>query len=471
MNLIFNQILKIFASKKVLKFYCGAPFNNIYFRINGDVTPCSANTENTFGRYPNHSVKELFEGKLRMELSKKLADNQPLSGCYKCKEKLSCGNNKSATFQLYNKCFSRTRIPVTAEFELSNNCNLKCIMCNSLLSDKHEGVKKIINNVVYDVSFVDQLIPYYKYLKRASFKGGEPFLIDLYYQIWENIVKVNNNIIISVTSNGTVLNDKVRDILSRGKFDINISIDSLNKNRFELIRENASYTKFRQNLDYFIKYCKLKSTNFNSCSCIMTKNYQDIPEIFRLADKNNFNVFINFVEEPHNLSLKYLPKKDIAEIITFYEKNKPSFNIFSGRRNSIVYNSLIKQLKTWQEDKSNEYINLTEQNSKMVFDEKTQAIVKKIQKNIAISYNIYLNIEENEIYKQQIAKIKGAYNKSLKNLSSDQIIDSLLSFDDQFFNKIFGLTEDQLVNLLKDKCNPNLIISSHEANIIHTKNK
>jgi hypothetical protein len=344
-------------------------------------------------------------------------------------------------------------------------------MCNSLLSDKHEGVKKIINNVVYDVSFVDQLIPYYKYLKRASFKGGEPFLIDLYYQIWENIVKVNNNIIISVTSNGTVLNDKVRDILSRGKFDINISIDSLNKNRFELIRENASYTKFRQNLDYFIKYCKLKSTNFNSCSCIMTKNYQDIPEIFRLADKNNFNVFINFVEEPHNLSLKYLPKKDIAEIITFYEKNKPSFNIFSGRRNSIVYNSLIKQLKTWQEDKSNEYINLTEQNSKMVFDEKTQAIVKKIQKNIAISYNIYLNIEENEIYKQQIAKIKGAYNKSLKNLSSDQIIDSLLSFDDQFFNKIFGLTEDQLVNLLKDKCNPNLIISSHEANIIHTKNK
>jgi MoaA/NifB/PqqE/SkfB family radical SAM enzyme len=347
--------IKYLFGKRNIKDYCTAFQNNAYFRMDGSVTPCSANCENVFGRYPEMSVKEIFEGKQRTELIKQFNRGEIPSGCYNCSKNLKNNNYKSASFQNYNKRYKKKLFPVTVEFELSNHCNLKCIMCNSTYSDQHSNISEASNNIIYDDEFVNQLIPYMSNFRSSSFKGGEPFLISIYYQIWDKLILMNRKNRISVTSNGTILNKNIKDVLSKGKFHINISIDSLNQQNFENIRKNATFKVFKNNLDYFIRYSKQKKTSFNTCVCIMSNNYLDIIDIFKYANANDFNVYLNFVEVPKELSLRYLTKEELQKIVQYFENSKPSFKFLKGFTNSQVYNSMINQLKIWMnEDKESE---------------------------------------------------------------------------------------------------------------------
>jgi len=138
MNIQINKILRAISLKKELRYYCYAPDNNIYFRFDGQVSICSKNNENLVGVYPEQSLQDIIEGKTRLKLLEAFAKGQILRGCNNCYEKLCNGNPKAATFQVYKKSFINCKTLATAEFELSNHCNLKCIMCSEKYSDQHE---------------------------------------------------------------------------------------------------------------------------------------------------------------------------------------------------------------------------------------------------------------------------------------------------------------------------------------------
>ena len=450
MNTRIDKIFRKISLKKELKNYCFAPDNNIYFRVDGFVTMCCTNFKNILGKYPAQSLSEIINGKTRKELQDVFAKGKVLSGCEYCFDKLCNNNPAAATFQVYKKHYGKSASPVTAEFELSNHCNLKCLMCNEKFSNQHIISSKIEKSIVYDKSFVTELEPYIPFLKRASFKGGEPFLIDLYYDIWESIIKINKNTIISVTSNGTMLNERVRDILSRGKFDVNISIDSLVKENFEMIRQNASFEVFRKNLDYFLNYCKIKRTNFTSCTCIMTNNFQDVPAIFRFANEKKFTMFINYVEHPLHLSLKHADKSVLAEAIRILHEKRPPFGFISNKKNLQIYNAMIKQLENWYlEQPSVEKI--TNEKIDNVLDQVVlNTLRNKFIKNFSSYYNTFECVEENNIFIQQLKKFTQAYEKVLLYAVDPQITDYLQSIDDESFKKLFEKDESQLIEIFKN---------------------
>jgi len=449
MNTRIDKIFRKISLKKELKNYCFAPDNNIYFRVDGFVTMCCTNFKNILGKYPAQSLSEIINGKTRKELQDVFAKGKVLSGCEYCFDKLCNNNPAAATFQVYKKHYGKSASPVTAEFELSNHCNLKCLMCNEKFSNQHIISSKIEKSIVYDKSFVTELEPYIPFLKRASFKGGEPFLIDLYYDIWESIIKINKNTIISVTSNGTMLNERVRDILSRGKFDVNISIDSLVKENFEMIRQNASFEVFRKNLDYFFNYCKTKRTNFTSCTCIMTNNFQDVPAIFRFANEKKFTMFINYVEHPLHLSLKHADKSVLAEAIRILHEKRPPFGFISNKKNLQIYNAMIKQLENWYKAKP-EKIRSKDIQPDSTESNNIQFLIKKLQQNITAYYNIAIS-EESEIYKHQLDKFITVYKKSSAYIAKEKLIDFFLTSDDSIYFMFFDMTEDQIIDLLKSK--------------------
>ncbi|MCK9612271.1 MAG: radical SAM protein [Bacteroidales bacterium] len=457
MNVHFEQILKKLKLKaRGLNDYCDAPLNNVYFRIDGFVLMCCSNNEDILGVYPEQSVKELFEGEKRKEISERFRKGEVLGGCSYCYGKLMEGNFQSAIFQAYKDNFKHSNIPASVEFELSNRCNLKCVMCNSLLSDKHEDKSVVSKEIIYDHKFVEQLLPYIPYLKRTNFKGGEPFLIDLYYDIWEEIIRLNKKISVSVTSNGTILNDKVRSVLSRTNFDINISIDSFNKERYEQIRENASYNVFYKNLLYFIEYTKEKNTTFTSCTCLMTNNFQDIPEVFNFADKHQFGIFINYVEYPLHLSLKSLSSKDLADIIRFLNNNVPSAISPEGKKNLILYQSMLKQIHTWMNDKRKlEEKGLDKQNITN-FENSVQMLIERTEKY----YNSYFHEREKTgsanqaiSLRNQIDKFNAVYKKTISFISKENVIQYFLETNEKEFIDFFEMSEFQIIEKIKQKNN------------------
>jgi MoaA/NifB/PqqE/SkfB family radical SAM enzyme len=99
-------------------------------------------------------------------------------------------NNVASRIHYFrNKLTGHINYPRVMEFELSNECNLECVMCNGYFSSSiRKNREKLPASVSpYNDQFVDELDQFIPHLTDAKFLGGEPFMIDIYLKIWERI--------------------------------------------------------------------------------------------------------------------------------------------------------------------------------------------------------------------------------------------------------------------------------------------
>ncbi|MGM0650497.1 MAG: radical SAM protein, partial [Bacteroidota bacterium] len=203
--------------------------------------------------------------------------------------------------------------PTHIDFSLSNICNLECIMCDASLSSSIAKKQGFFNgeNYKYGDDFLTQLEAFLPHLKTATFTGGEPFLMDINYKILYRLFDVNPDVSVHITSNGTVLNQKVKEVLERGHFDITLSLDSFQPDNYEYIRKNASYEKTMKNLEWFSQYCKNKGTVLSISVCPMQINWKDIVDLIDKCNNNGWKFIFNKVVKPWNLALWSLPSEEL----------------------------------------------------------------------------------------------------------------------------------------------------------------
>ena len=127
----------------------------------------------------------------------KLHESDLSSGCELCLDIIKNKNFSGLLPPLYDIVSSKiSKYPTVMEFELSNNCNLQCIMCPGRNSSSFNTNEKA--EFIYDDAFLLQLEEFLPHLNEAKFIGGEPFLIPIYYKIWEilslfDLTKKDNN--------------------------------------------------------------------------------------------------------------------------------------------------------------------------------------------------------------------------------------------------------------------------------------
>lgn len=153
---------------------CNAPLNNMYFTIEGKVAPCWLQVGAVDNWSSDRSIADIWFGEkfnqLRDAHKNKIYPNK----CGQCKQQTEDGVWPLA--KAYEK-FSVKEYPTLIELELSNQCNLECIMCSGLLSS---GIRKNRDNLpplpqIYDQTFVEQLKEFIPHLEELRFNGGEPF--------------------------------------------------------------------------------------------------------------------------------------------------------------------------------------------------------------------------------------------------------------------------------------------------------
>jgi len=294
-----------FRSSLHHEYVCYAPFTNLFFNVYGEVYTCCENLTYKYGNYPEQSINELWFGEKARILRDHVKNNDLSLGCTLCKDNLEIKNFNGVKARLYDYTKSSGEYPVRMEFQLANICNLECAMCDGWSSSlilKNRGKLPALINPYHD-DFVKQLEEFIPHLQQAFFVGGEPFMIDIYYKIWEKIVETNPFCIISVQTNGTILNNKVIALLEKGTFEINISLDSVRKEKYEKIRRNATFEKTMQNIDYFVDYCKRKNTVFQFTPCPMQLNWKEIPELIGFANSKDVKMLFHTVLYPKRFSL------------------------------------------------------------------------------------------------------------------------------------------------------------------------
>jgi MoaA/NifB/PqqE/SkfB family radical SAM enzyme len=356
-----NKGVKINQSDSIVKEYfstrnksqlCFAPEKNLFFGIDGTISSCYAQSYIlSYGKYPELSISEAWNSSTAIKIRKQVKNLYLPPACNLCFTQIMERNFDVTYAGVYDQHEANTDFPIAMEFYLDNTCNLECIMCNpesSSLHAKKQGIKK--QKSPYDDKFVDELQKYIPHLKHTYFFGGEPFLIPIYYEIWEQIVNHNPNCIIDITTNGSILNDKVKSILSKGKFNINISIDSLQKETFESIRKNADFDLVMENLKYFKDYCKKNNTKFFISFCALQKNRMEIPDILEFANNIDAGLVYNRVWSPYSSALWTLKPDKLKETSEYLDKFKFTPKNEIQHFNIKGFNTLKAQIKKWHND-------------------------------------------------------------------------------------------------------------------------
>lgn len=349
---------------------CHAPFTNINFEQTGNATVCCYNRKHVLGVFPKDSLTEIWFGAQAESIRNYIRENNLDHGCRMCGLQLQSKNYAGVKAKLYDvyaenrlqkasswlgKFWGKEKVlmPKVIEFELENTCNLECIMCNGDFSSsiRKNREKRPPQKSPYTKEFVQQLALFMPSLTDMKFLGGEPFMIDIYYDIWELASKVNPSIMMHITTNATMLNSRTKKLLEGMKAGINVSIDSVEKRTYEYIRIGATYERVIENLDWLIDYTHRKKTYLWFSVCPMVINRFEIPDIIRYANQRDIGVYFNTVWWPEDQTIRFMPYAELDELIAFYSQIELPENTRIEKINANNFDGFVSQVKFWKTEK------------------------------------------------------------------------------------------------------------------------
>lgn len=339
--------------------FCHAAFTNMNFEQNGDATVCCYNRTHVLGNYPRNTLQDMWFGESAEALRRYMKANVLPNGCELCTmqfESRNFGGLRARAFdaladRTYREKDSRlTSMPKMIEFEISNICNLECTMCNGFFSSSIRRNREELPPLVspYDAMFVRQLETFIPLLVEAKFLGGEPFLIKRYYEIWDLTIRLNPGIRISITTNGTVLNNRVIDVLDKLNANIIMSIDSFEKGNYERIRKGADFGNVMEHFQWFRDYTNKKKTSLTVAICPMQQNWREIPAVLDFCNERGVYLYFNTVTYPPDHALNALSPEGIAEVVQYLSAKELDARSDVHAYNNANYRDLIHQIRYFQ---------------------------------------------------------------------------------------------------------------------------
>ena len=366
------------------KSFCQAPFKSMYFGHGGKVVTCCINREYTLGQYPENGIREIWFGAKADALREYLKNYNLDHGCEGCKSMILAGNYEAVKVAQYDPLrANRNRYPSVMEFELSNECNLGCIMCTGEFSSfirKHVEKLPPIPSV-YDSEFIRQLEEFIPYLEETKFYGGEPFLVPIYQEIWDLIIKLNPKTRISVQTNATILTERIKNLLEGGMFHINVSIDSLQKERYESIRRNAVFEKVMENIRHLRAYTLRKNTFFGLSFCLMRNNWDEAPDFIRFCNALGCKAYFHTVHTPRPLALMTWDAPSLRHILGTFARTTFEADTEVSRENVRHFEHWIRQVQQWMQEKEtrrmdgSRYMEIIRNRMEDLDDKATEALV------------------------------------------------------------------------------------------------
>lgn len=172
---------------------------------------------------------------------------------------------------------------------VTDKCNLNCLYCG------HPGdAKHVRENDILGIDEIEKLVSSLVFfgIRRVRVTGGEPLLRHDITDLISMLNGLKGIEEISMTTNGVYLADKAAELKKSGLDRINISIDTLNRDKFRAITGTDSLSAVKDGifraLDVSLKPLKLNVVVINYL------NDDEILEFIKFAGRND--VIIRFIE-------------------------------------------------------------------------------------------------------------------------------------------------------------------------------
>lgn len=320
---------------------CYAPFVGLSFDVHGSVSVCAFTRTTPLGRIGERPLLEMWKGAGAVDLRTAVRADDLDQRCSRCSEEIAGGNLRGVLAQGFDRFVADASEPWPSrmEFALTNACNLQCIMCSgefsSAIRAHREGLPSLSG--AYGDAFFDELAPFLSRLEQARFLGGEPFLADINYRIWDLMTATGSTAECNVTTNGTQWSPRVEAVLEQRPFSIGISMDGVRRETIESIRVGVSYDRLMANLERFLAYRDRRGLSLSLTFCLMVDNWEEFGEFLVFAEERDCGVFVNTVRQPPRHSLFHLSTVDLRIVVDKLE-----------RENDAVSSRLTLNAHVWQ---------------------------------------------------------------------------------------------------------------------------
>jgi radical SAM protein with 4Fe4S-binding SPASM domain len=289
--------------------FCYMPWHGLAITASGDIKPC-CQWRGTLGKVSSNNLSSIYNNdKIQSLRQSFLNGDKPIScsSCWEREEMIGTSRRIWFTDKFVEPTDEVTNYTplleeikwYQADVNLSNVCNLKCRMCGSWASnqwfeeelelsklDKRYLKSNIEHPIIqHDATQLTDILTNLKYIKRIDFKGGEPMLAKNHVEFLEEIINkgYSNQITLQYTTNGTVVNPKILEALSKFKnVRLMFSIEGTGT-LYEYIR-GGKYTL--KDLDYVISnYNKLPNVNIGFNVTIQAYNLINLKKLYNFLQE------------------------------------------------------------------------------------------------------------------------------------------------------------------------------------------
>lgn len=193
---------------------------------------------------------------------------------------------------------------------VTDRCNLRCVYCMP-----EEGVEPISHCDILSYEEIMRLVGIFASLgiKNIRLTGGEPLVRKGIENLIADIKKTPGIETVSITTNGTLIPEKFEALKNTGLDAVNISLDTINPERFKEITRREGFEKVIE----AVKLCEGSGIK-TKINCVAMKGVNDdeLASIAGLAQDLNIAVrFIEYMPVGKNDFEKCVPKEDILKSI------------------------------------------------------------------------------------------------------------------------------------------------------------
>jgi GTP 3',8-cyclase len=187
-------------------------------------------------------------------------------------------------YDRFNRKISYLRISVT------DRCNLRCVYCMP-----EEGIKLIRHEQILSFEEIVEVVKVAVAMgiSKVRITGGEPLVRKGIVHLVEMISGIKGISDLSMTTNGTLLNNFADDLANAGLQRVNISLDSVNPSRFHELTRGGNLAQVLQGINAAGK-AGLSPVKIN-CVIKHSASEQDAVEVGEFCRRNKLEV--RFIHE------------------------------------------------------------------------------------------------------------------------------------------------------------------------------
>lgn len=343
--------------------FCSAPWTGLNIDQTGGVHPCM-HSGYTLGNIKEQSIDSILDGRPMFELKNAMRQGQWHDACSWCKQ-LEETTGSSGRTQKYAD--EKTLAAIDADINWfepqhmtinwSNLCNLTCVYCNPETSTAWQGVEGIPIRFVRNghESLINMMKEKGHTLQGLTLGGGEPLLqkglVDMLRCVNPQQVRVLLTTNLSVDLD---LNEIYQELRNWPTVSWMVSFDNANKDKFEYVRDRASWTMLEKNLQTL----KQDGQHVWAHPAYSVYNALDLVEYYEYCERYGFDIFWCELTHPWDLDVRRQPleirQQAIAEIDRVIErwhtKGNYATNTLLGYRAQLLDNSHIINIDTYQVD-------------------------------------------------------------------------------------------------------------------------